>query len=62
MAINFGLTEILVVLVLLTAVVLVVWVLDRVFRPVMGGTKMCRHCAETIKAQAVVCRFCGRDV
>jgi uncharacterized paraquat-inducible protein A len=26
------------------------------------GMQKCRHCAEFIKADAKVCRYCGRDV
>ncbi len=30
--------------------------------PDEGPTKVCPYCAETIKAAAKVCRFCGRDI
>ena len=30
--------------------------------PVPGNTKKCVFCAEEVKAEAVVCRHCGRDI
>lgn len=31
-------------------------------RQLASGMKKCRHCAEVIKSEARVCRYCSRDV
>ena len=57
-----GVTEIIIALLLIgmgIALTVIAW---RVRAMMAGPTKECRHCAETIKAGAKVCRFCGRDV
>ncbi len=33
-----------------------------IYRPLVAHERTCPWCAETIKAAAVICRFCGRDV
>ena len=36
--------------------------MQRQAAPAEGETKACPFCAETIKVNAKICRFCGRDV
>jgi hypothetical protein len=36
--------------------------LERIIRMQQEATRRCPFCAETIKAEAVVCRFCNRDL
>jgi TPR repeat protein len=38
------------------------WMFGRILRRNAARFKVCEHCAETIKAEAKVCRYCGRDV
>jgi branched-subunit amino acid ABC-type transport system permease component len=54
---NIGLLEVLCILVFIAVVALIVWLVKR-----SGGGRECPHCAESIKAAAKVCRFCGREV
>jgi hypothetical protein len=42
--------------------IVIVIVVVLVVRSVRAGRRSCPWCAQSIKVQAKVCRFCGRDV
>lgn len=40
----------------------VYWIFGRIMRRMAARFKICEHCAETIKSDAKVCHYCGREV
>jgi hypothetical protein len=59
---SIGTIEIIILLFFVAFVVLIIWLIRKLVGAAGGDAKICPHCAETIKAGARVCRFCGRDV
>jgi hypothetical protein len=62
----FGTTEIIlivgVLMVVVLPVVLIVSLLNRSSKKQAAGLRKCPFCAEMIQPEAIVCRFCKRDL
>jgi hypothetical protein len=63
---SFGTTEIILIfgllMVVVLPVVLIVSLLNRSSKKQLAGLRKCPFCAGTIQREAIVCRFCNRDL